>query len=344
MHPGGRTAFVVDHQEATYTLRRYHSEGPREGRPLLLVPALMANAEVFDICPEGSAVRTLQAAGVDVWLVDFADPEQVMGGMRRQLDDYCRAIDACIDRVADATTQDVHLAAYSQGGMLVYQVAAYRAGRRIASLVTFGSMVDMHKNFLPQDWPEQRALRAHAWIDPWLRAKRGSFGGLSARGIAGIFRAISWRKRLRTTLDTWRHVNDRAHLVRTEPLRRYLGGEGFIAWAGPALEDFTEDFVVHNRLVRGGFFVCGERHALTELRVPILTFLGTYDDLTSYACVRAIQTAAPHAPIYEREIPSGHFGLVVGGKALEMSWPSTIAWLRYQDGRGPEPAELTRRG
>ena len=130
----------------TFTLRRYASEAPAQGAALLLVPPLMVTSEIYDISPELSAVSWLGGRAVDVWLVDFGRPEDAEHGLERTLDDHVLAVDACIDHVREATGQDVHVAGYSQGGMFVYQVAAYRRTEGIASLVTFGSPVDIHRN------------------------------------------------------------------------------------------------------------------------------------------------------------------------------------------------------
>ena len=52
-------------QGRIHKLRRYRTTG-EEGRPqLLLVPPLMLTADVFDVSPQASGVRTLIENGVD---------------------------------------------------------------------------------------------------------------------------------------------------------------------------------------------------------------------------------------------------------------------------------------
>src|SRR5215831_9193508 len=137
--------FEVVHAERVYKLRRYES-AQRSVGPLLLVPPLMVASEVYDISPDVSAVAFLAREGVDVWLVDFGAPEQEEGGMSRTLDDHVRAVSEAIDRVHAATGRDVHLAGYSQGGMFCYQAAAFRHSRDLASIITAGSPVDLHRH------------------------------------------------------------------------------------------------------------------------------------------------------------------------------------------------------
>ncbi|NNE17490.1 MAG: acyl-CoA synthetase, partial [Myxococcales bacterium] len=140
--------YKVAHQMRIARLRRYGGDDyrPTVAAPLLLIPPLMVTAEIYDVAPDISGVTALTQLGLDVWVIDFGSPEQEEGGMMRTLDDHIKAVSDAIDWVHGATGHDVHLVGYSQGGMFAYQTAAYRSSRGIASLVTFGSPVDIHRN------------------------------------------------------------------------------------------------------------------------------------------------------------------------------------------------------
>ena len=131
-----------------YQLRRYFraDEQGTVGDPVLLIPPLMVTSEIYDISPELSSVSFLTSQGLDVWLTDFGRPELTDGGMERTLDDHLLAVDNAIDEISARTGKNVHLLGYSQGGMFAYQVAAYRKSKKIASVVTFGSPVDIHRS------------------------------------------------------------------------------------------------------------------------------------------------------------------------------------------------------
>ena len=118
--------------------------------PVLLVPPLMVTAQVYDISPL-SSVALLANQGMDVWLCVFGSPESEEDGLKRTLDDHLMAIDAAIEHIAHATGKAVHVAGYSQGGLFVYQVVAYRKCRDVASVITFGSPVDFQRN-LPRNF------------------------------------------------------------------------------------------------------------------------------------------------------------------------------------------------
>ena len=53
---------------------------------------------------------------------------------------------------------------------------------------------------------------------------------------------------------------------------------------------------------------------LADIECPILSFVGTVDEIAPAPGVRAIRQAAPRAEIYELALQAGHFGLVVGSR------------------------------
>ena len=55
---------------------------------------------------------------------------------------------------------------------------------------------------------------------------------------------------------------------------------------------------------------------------------------------RAIVTAAPDAKVTFFPLRAGHFGLVVGSRAMSTTWPTVADWLHYQNGTGPKPRFL----
>ncbi len=339
LSPADSVSFEVADRGRICRLRHYApAVAAAPHAPLLLVPPLMLTAEIYDMSPDTSAVRQLTMGGVDTWVVDFGAPEREEGGMKRTLDDHIRGVAWAIGRVRELTLRDVHVAGYSQGGMFAYQAAAYRRGDGIASIVTFGSPVDIHKNLpnVASDVTARLIRAARPMVDLALDSVEGIPGILTSLG----FKVLSPKKELEQMLDFLLKLNDREELARRESRRRFLGGEGFVAWPGPALRSFFDQFVVHNRMLSGGIVVDGRTVALSDIRAPILAFVGSRDEFARPESVRAIRTAAPFAEVFEIGLRAGHFGLVVGSTASRVTWPSVIEWLRWREGQGPEPREL----
>ena len=328
-----------------YKLRRYFSDAAIGDRvPAILVPPLMMSAEVWDVSPDTSAVSALHARDVDPWVVDFGSPELEEGGLRRTLSDHVVAVSDAVDEVRVATGRDVHLMGYSQGGMFCYQATAYRneilqADSGVASLVTFGSPVDMH-GALPIDVPAEI-------LGPVLEGVASVQATLFPEGIPSWATRLGFqlmdpvntvRQRIAFASQLW----DRETLLQREGMRRFLATEAWIAFPGPALLDVVQQLVAHNRMLQGGFVIEDRAVTLASIDCPILTFTGKTDSIALPATVRAIYKAAPRAEAWEVSLSAGHFGLVVGSRSAEITWPTVAAWLEWCEGKGPRPAHMMR--
>ena len=332
--------YKVVHELSIARLRRYGGDGHRPAveAPVLLIPPLMVTAEIYDVAPDISGVTALTQLGLDVWVIDFGSPEHEEGGMKRTLDDHVKAVSQAVDLVRESTGRDVHLMGYSQGGMFAYQTAAYRASEGLASLVTFGSPVDIHRNLpMIDDTIAGRVFElAQGAIDTPIDKLEGLPGFLTSTG----FKLLAVHKEVGQLVDFVRKLHDRQALEKREARRRFLGGEGFVAWPGPALKTFIDEFVVHNRMLSGGFVIDGRTITLTDIRCPVLFFVGERDTIANESAIRAIRGAAPNAELHEVSMRAGHFGLVVGKQAMSFTWPTVASWVRWREGVGPEPSVL----
>src|SRR6201992_1807338 len=320
-----------------YKLRRYFPPDsrpghPRAGEPVLLVHPMMMSANMWDVTRDEGAVGILHAAGLDPWVIDFGSPDQIEGGMRRNLADHIVALSEALDAMADITGRDVHLIGYSQGGMFCYQAAAYRRSKSIASIVTFGSPVDTLAA-LPMGLPPNIAPGVATFMADHVFNRLDIPGWLARTG----FQMLDPLKTAKARIDFGRQLHDREALLPREAQRRFLESEGWIAWSGPAISELLKQFVAHNRMMTGGFAINGQLVTLTDITCPILAFVGEVDDIGQPASVRGIRRAAPNAEVYESLIRTGHFGLVVGSRAAHQSWPTVAEWVRWISTGGGQP-------
>lgn len=332
--------YRVEHTLEIARLRRYGSDEyhPIVAGPLLLIPPLMVTAEIYDVAPDISGVSALIAQGLDTWVIDFGSPESEEGGMERTLDDHIKAVDAAVAFINESTGKDVHLVGYSQGGMFAYQTAAYRRSQGIASLVTFGSPVDIHRSIPKLE--DSIAGRVFEALQDVVEVPLDKLEGLPGILTSNGFKVLALHKEVGHLVDFVRKLHDRQALEKREARRRFLGGEGFVAWPGPALKKFIDEFVVHNRMLSGGFVVGGRAVTLADITCPVLFFVGTKDTIANERAIRAIRGASPHAEAYEVSMPAGHFGLVVGRQAVGFTWPMVATWVRWREGVGEQPAAL----
>jgi putative long chain acyl-CoA synthase len=329
--------FELAAERPVYRLRHYYAD-EAEGAPVLLVPPLMLAADVYDVSPASSAVSVLHAHGADPWVVDFGAPEREEGGLERNLADHVVAVSDAVDLVREASGRDIHLAGYSQGGMFCYQAAAFRRGEGIDSVIAFGSPVDT-RVALPLGIPEELA-ESGAGLLAEIFGRTAVPAWMSRTG----FRLLDPVKSLRQRVDFLRQLHNREALLPRERQRRFLMGEGWVAWPGPALADFMRQFIAHNRMLQGGFVIEDRTVTLADIECPILTVVGTVDEIAPAPAVRAVSRAAPRADVYELALRAGHFGLVVGSTATRTTWPVVAAWTKWRESEGDLPEDVRRVG
>lgn len=329
--------FTVAAEQPNYRLRHYFAEDALpDSTPIVLVPPLMMATEVWDVSPASSAVTSLHEAGIDTWVVDFGDPGHEPGGLERNLTDHVLAVSDAIDRVYAATGRDVVLGGYSQGGMFAYQTAAYRRGKNIDSLVTFGSPVDTTAPLPIPISPEVAARLAGSLVDSGVLRKLALPKWATSLG----FKMLSPAKTVQGRVQYLLQLHDRDALLPRERQRRFLDSEGWTAYSGPAIAELLEQFVTHNRMLEGGFVIDGRLVTLADIEVPIMTVVGATDTIGHPDSVRAVRRAAPRADVYELTLHAGHFGLVVGSKASTITWPAVSAWIEWRNGVGELPVDV----
>ena len=332
--------FQIVESSDMYKLRRYYPPDSRPGHappgpPVLMVHPMMMSANMWDVTREEGAVGILHEAGVDPWVIDFGSPDEVEGGMERTLTDHIVALSDAIDAVKDATGQSVHLAGYSQGGMFSYQTAAYRQSKDVASVIAFGSPVDTLAG-LPMGMPANVGVVVAEFLADHVFNRIDVPGWLARTG----FQLLDPLKTAKSRVDFLKQLHDREALLPREPQRRFLDREGWIAWSGPAVSELLKQFVTHNRMMTGGFAIKGQLVTLSDITCPVLAFVGEVDDIGQPVSVRAIKKAAPNAEVYEVMIRAGHFGLVVGSKAANITWPTVADWVLWVSGLEPRPANV----
>ena len=322
-----------------YRLRRYFPPDSRvrkkSGPPVLMVHPMMMSANMWDVTRADGAVGILHRAGLDPWVIDFGEPDKIEGGMSRTLTDHVVALSEAIDTIKEATGRNIHLAGYSQGGMFSYQAAAYRQSRDLASIVGFGAPVDTLAA-LPMGIPPNLGAVAAGFMADHVFNRLDIQGWMARTG----FQMLDPLKTAKARVDFVRQLHDRDALLPREQQRRFLDSEGWIAWSGPAVSELLKQFIAHNRLMSGGFAINGQLVTLTDITCPVLAFVGEVDDIGQPASVRGIKRAAPAAEVYETMIRAGHFGLVVGTKASEITWPTVADWVHWVEDGGSRPANV----
>lgn len=336
VHEIESSPYEIVERKRMYRLRHYFPDAVGSDRPVVvLVPPLMVTAEIWDVNGVDGAVGILQASGIDCWVVDFGSPNSEEGGWDRDLADHVLAVSSAIDTVTELTGRGVHLMGYSQGGMFAYQTAAYRLGKGVESIVTFGSPIDAVAG-MPFGIPHGLASDAADFLTDHVLNRLPITDSMVRLG----FQALDPVKTIKARLDFLGQLHDREALLPRERQRRFLEADGWLGYPGPALTDLLQQFVKHNRMMLGGFVIRDQPISFADLKCPILAFVGEVDDIGQPAAVRGIVRAAPNADVYEASIVAGHFGLVSGSTATKQTWPLVRDWVNWLSQRGDLPSQI----
>ena len=288
----------------------------RRARAVLVVPSLINRWEVLDLTAEKSLLRGMAAAGLRPYLVDWGTPNDE----ERKFDTtaYVARLERALAFVAKRARRAPAVMGYCMGGTLTVALAA-RQPRRVAGLALLAAPWDFHADrtghaFLVSTGPllAQVAdkvgelpvdiLQTLFWsLDPWLAMKKfGRFLGMDQAG-AGAREFV--------LLEDW--LNDGA------PLAGPVARECLVGWYGDNIPG------------SGKWVVGGRRIVPSKIEVPSLVMIPSGDRIVPPLSAAALTDPARGLKrVTRRDVPLGHIGMVVSGRARDLCWTPLIDWLR----------------
>lgn len=285
-------------------------------RAVLVVPSLINRWEVLDLTREKSLLRAMAAAGLRPYLVDWGTPGAEERGF--DLSAYVARLDRALAFVARRARRRVALMGYCMGGTLTVAVTALRP-RRIAGLALLAAPWDFHADtaghaFLLATGPLLAQLADRAgelpvdilqtlfWsLDPWLAVRKFErFLSLDQQGE---------RVREFVLLEDW--------LNEGPPLAGPVARECLIGWYGDNLPG------------TGQWIVGGRRIVPQKIRTPALVMVPSGDRIVPPLSAAALADRHRGLRSASRiDLPLGHIGMVVSGRARDLAWEPLIDWLK----------------
>ena len=294
--------------------------------PVLLIPPLMVKPFIYDLSPNRSYVRTLQARGYDVYLVDFGEPRRSDQWVR--LDDYVLSwIPETIDQLCGHSGQDqVTLLGYCMGGMFALMHTSANQDERVRNIITIGSPVDSHKMGLLA-W----LVRVSQTQIDFVSKQLGNIpGDLSSAAFKMTAPLKSFTRYADLFINLWNeeYVND------FDALRQWT--DNFIDYPGEAFRQLVDDFLVGNKL-KDGRWTFGQRVAdLSRITCPVLAFAGKDDQIVPASAVRRVVELVSSEDTEVRVVPGGHMGMFGGRRAVAAVMEASAEWLAERSGVEPE--------
>ncbi len=307
-----RDALYVD---GKVTLWRYRATGGGKAGPkLLIVFALVNRPTVLDLQPDRSLIRSLLAAGLDVYLLDWGYPDR--GDRHTTLADYTLGyLHRAVERVGEGEGA-VNLLGVCQGGTLALLYASLEP-KRVARLVTMVTPVDFQT-------PDNLLSKWARGVD--VDALVAAFGNVPGELLNATFLSLM---PFRLTLQKYLALIDGADEPRQ--LESFLRMEKWIFdspdQAGAAFGEFIRWFYQENRLIKGTVSLAGRAVDLGRITMPVLNVYATADHLVPPAASRALGGLVGSRDYREFAFEAGHIGIYVSSRAAAV--PAAIAdWLK----------------
>ncbi|MBS0221595.1 MAG: alpha/beta hydrolase [Proteobacteria bacterium] len=285
-------------------------------RAVLVVPSLINRWEVLDLTAEKSLLRAMAAQGLRPYLVDWGTPDAEE--RRFDLAAYVARLDRALAFVAKRARRRPAVMGYCMGGTLTVALSALRP-RGVAGLALLATPWDFHADktghaFLLSAGPllaeladkagelPVDALQTLFWsLDPWLAMKKfGRFLGLDQE---------SEQAREFVLLEDW--LNEGA------PLAGPVTRECLVGWYGDNLPG------------AGRWVVAGRRIVPSKIKVPSLVMIPSGDRIVPPLSAAALADAERGLRNVTRiDLPLGHIGMIVSGRARDLCWTPLIDWLK----------------
>ena len=328
-------------REDMVRLYRYLPEGPSAQPPIpvLIAYALVGRYQMIDLEAERSFVRKLLARGLQVYVVDWGEPQREHRWLT--IADYVDGyLDSCVDAICEREgVESVNLLGVCQGGVLSLCYAALYP-EKVRNLVLTVTPIDFHGDV---DEP----VAAGGYMNRWARALRSadidllvdSLGNAPGASVGNSFLMMNPVGNVsKYTIDLLDIAEDDRKLKSFLRMERWLGDRPDVP--GEFVRQWFKDLYLDNKLVRNELVLDGRRIDLRRVTMPVLNVSADGDVVIPTACSRGQGRHFGTSDYSELSVPGGHIGTFVGGKAQSVLGPGIADWLQA---RQPNPSTAEKK-
>jgi poly[(R)-3-hydroxyalkanoate] polymerase subunit PhaC len=294
--------------------------------PVLLAYGLIGRYTMADLQEDRSLVRSLLSQGLDLWLVDWGQPNRTERWLT--IDDYVD--DYLAGAVAEISRRHgidrVSLLGICEGGVFTTCYAALHPGT-VKNMVLTITPIDFHGD------KEQERL-GHGFINLWTRSLTPedidrlieAHGTLPGEFMGSVFSMMTpMRTMMKYNLDMLEVMDDKKKFLNFLRMEKWIADRPH--HPGEAAKQWLKDLYQDNKLVRSEFVLGGRKVELKNITAPVLNVFAKDDHIIPPATSQALKGKIGTSDYTELALPGGHVGVFVGGKSQGLLGSGIAQWL-----------------
>lgn len=324
----GQTPKDLLFKQHSVSVYRYRRETPATIKtPLLLVYSLVNRAYVMDLLPGESFVQAMLDRGMDVYLLDWGEPNAAQKDLSLQY--YLREyLGRAVRRVRkDAGSEKVNLAGYCLGGNLALLYAAIDGGKQVKNLITMVTPANFKDAGLLSWWAEEEHFDVDKIVD--------SHGNVPASFFAQAFPWLVPTADLKKARAIYEFHDNEAFM--TSFLALDIWGKENTDFPGEVYREIIKTGYQKNALVktRAWPFSDGGQALMTNVSMPVLNLAAEFDHVSPSASCLELGKLTLSSDCTNKTYPTGHLGIAQGkdvmGQHTDLYWDEIRSWLVERD-------------
>jgi polyhydroxyalkanoate synthase len=312
--PGvGQTPKDVVWQRGRAQLWHYRDEtehGVRHSPPLLIVFSMISRSYILDLTPGNSFIEHLLAAGFDVYLLDWGEPDE--RDAANQLEDYTD------DYIPAAVSRVVELVGYCFGGDLALLYAAHHPDAPIRSLTVLATPVDFRHMGPLADLFTVGGLDVDTVVD--------AAGNVPPQVVLQAFKTLTPTSEVTRYVTLWERLWNDEYVAAYQAMTGW--SDDHVPFPGAAARQTVQMLLRENGMMTDRLSLGGDRVHLRDVTVPFLTVRANRDHIVPNDATAPLIDLVGSPDKHELCLDAGHMGLVVGRTAARTTIPTIIDFLR----------------
>ncbi len=301
MEPTRKTAVF---RQASWTLYRCGEDFKSDYDPVVIVPSLINRNYIMDLLPGHSLLEQLKASGLDVFIIDWGEPDAGMGqcGFDHYISIWVRRAIRQVKKITGC--KKVQLAGQCIGGMMATLYASHPELRKdLSSLFLLTAPIDLADSGLLSNWTGtegfdvEKLTAAYQGIVP-AKFFHASFPLLDPRSQLSKYRRLLENFDMPGFKEVWEALD--------------IWGSDNVDFTKTAFTELIQTFYQENAFFKGNFTIMGTPVDFKDIDVPILSLVARDDHVFNEKAARAIHDckAAKKGKLDYHVVPAGHVSLI----------------------------------